>query len=71
MGKGILSGLGISIFSKNAIKTDLKYGLLKSATLKDIKMVRHLYIVYKAKHTFVQDEARFMKQFIRKTMSER
>lgn len=68
--EGILSGLGISIFSKNAVKTDLKYGLLKAATLKDISMVRHLYIVYKAKHTFIQDEARFMKQFIRKTIIE-
>lgn len=66
--EGILNGLGISIFSKNAIKNDLSYGLLKCATIKDMPMVRHLYFVYKAKHTFVHDEARFMKKFIKNSI---
>ena len=69
--EGILSGLGISIFSKIAVKTDLNYGLLKCATIKDMPLIRHLYFVYKTKHTFVHDEARFIKQFIKSTFDSR
>lgn len=63
--QGITDGLGISIFSKNAIKTQEKFGLLKSATFKDLTLNRQLYFVYKSKHTFLEDEARFMKEFIK------
>lgn len=63
--QGVIDKLGISIFSKNAIKTYEDFGLLKSATFKDLTLKRQLYFVYKSKHTFLEDEARFMKEFIK------
>lgn len=63
--QGIVDHLGISIFSKNAIKTYEQFGLVKSTTFKDLKLKRQLYFVYKSKHTFLEDEARFMKEFIK------
>ena len=68
--QGIADNLGISIFSKNAIKNHEKFGLVKSTTFKDLTLKRQLYFVYKSKHTFLEDEARFMKEFIKHVQKE-
>jgi len=68
--QGIIDGLGISIFSKNAIKNYEQFGLLKSARFKDATLKRQLYFAYKSKHTFLEDEARFMKYFIKHVLKE-
>lgn len=68
--QGIIDGLGISIFSKNAIKNFERFGLLKSSRFKDVTLKRQLYFVYKSKHTFLEDEARFMKYFIKHVLKE-
>lgn len=63
---GVINNLGISILSKSAIEKDESFGVLKSIKFKDIVLKRKLYIVYKAKHTFLEEEALFIKQFIHK-----
>lgn len=68
--QAIIDGLGISIFSKNAVKNYEKFGMLKYARLKDLTLKRQLYFVYKSKHTFLEDEARFMKYFIENVLNE-
>lgn len=62
---GVINNLGISILSKNAILKDEAFGVLKSVKFKDIEFIRKLYIVYKTKHTFLEEEALFIKQFIK------
>lgn len=68
--QGIIDGLGISIYSKNAIKDFEKFGVVKSARFKDLTLKRQLYFTYKTKHTFLEDEARFMKYFIKHVLKE-
>lgn len=63
---GVINNLGISILSKNAILKDEEFGVLKSIKFKNIDLKRKLYVVYKTKHTFLEEEALFIKQFIRK-----
>lgn len=61
---GVINNLGISLLSKSAIEKDESFGVLKSIRFKDAELIRKLYIVYKAKHTFSEEEALFIKQFI-------
>lgn len=61
---GVINNLGISILSKSAIEKDESFGVLKSIQFIDAELKRNLYIVYKAKHTFSEEEALFIKQFI-------
>lgn len=61
---GVINSLGISILSKNAIEKDESFGVLKSLKIKNKEFKRKLYIVYKSKHTFLEEEALFIKQFI-------
>lgn len=43
--EGIRSGLGLSIVSSRAIKTEVKAGLLKSLKIKGISMSRNFYLI--------------------------
>ena len=43
--EGIRSGLGLSIVSSRAIKTEVKAGLLKSLRIKGISMSRNFYLI--------------------------
>ena len=61
---GVINNLGISLLSKSAIEKDESFGVLKSIRFKDAELIRKLYIVYKTKHTFSEEEALFIKQFI-------
>lgn len=61
---GVINNLGISLLSKSAIEKDESFGVLKSIRFKDAELIRKLYIVYKVKHTFSEEEALFIKQFI-------
>lgn len=63
---GVINNLGISILSKSAIEKDESFGVLKSIKIKNKEFIRKLYIVYKSKHTFLEEEALFIKQFIKK-----
>lgn len=63
---GILSGLGISILPYKQIEKDASFGLLNYYRFTDIILKRNLYIVYKTKHTFSEEEALFIKHFINK-----
>ena len=63
---GILNGLGISILPLKQIEKDAYFGLLKYYRFSDVTLKRMLYIVYKTKHTFSEEEALFIKQFIQK-----
>ena len=62
---GVINNLGISILSKSAILKDESFGVLKSIKFKNRVFKRNLYIVYKTKHTFLEEEALFIKQFIK------
>lgn len=61
---GVINHLGISILSKNAVEKDESFGVLKYRKFEGIEIKRKLYIVYKTKHTFFEEEALFIKQFI-------
>lgn len=63
---GIMNGLGISILPKEQVKKDEKFGLLHTYNFDDITIKRMLYVVYKAKHTFLAEEAIFIKHFIKR-----
>lgn len=63
---GIFNGLGISILPYKQIEKDAYFGLLKYYRFSDVRLSRMLYIAYKTKHTFSEEEALFIKQFIQK-----
>ncbi|MBR5795521.1 MAG: LysR family transcriptional regulator [Erysipelotrichaceae bacterium] len=62
---GIINGIGISILPKEQVKKDEQFGLLKTYKFNDAVIKRMLYVVYKNKHTFLEEEAIFIKQFIK------
>jgi len=63
--ESIVNGLGISILSKKSISNYEKLNLLNTRTIVDLSLVRKLYLVHKAKHSLNEDEAIFMKQFLK------
>lgn len=43
--EGIKSGLGVSILSSRALKTEIETGILKALRIKGVPMARHFYLV--------------------------
>lgn len=62
--ESVVNGLGITILSKKSIQNHERLGLLKSREISNMPLVRKLYLVHKVKHTLLEEEAVFMKQFI-------
>lgn len=61
--QGIINGLGVSILSRYSVLNEEQNGLLSTAPIQGINLMRKLYFVYKKSHIMTKEEMLFINSF--------